>query len=873
VVDQSQLYDGVSCGPGLKSGLPSVRVPREHMTDGLADTDTVVYISVSFADKSDPEPPVDPQSTQSTHHGLYHLHRGASGPRYSGMRRKDNINETSSVISMNETNGTTAYPSTSPSSDPPTMLPSEIEPYVETRQTCPGTYLASATYCSSDQHDRPVAGILSLCISDTYNFFYNPDQIKRNIVTIMHEMGHILGFNALSLANFRDPDTGKPLTPRNEHGDVADVDVECTGVSPRLKSEIPLPSKEIMKFRYVRGGVRAATIITPTVQRVARNMFGCRTLEGAELESGEGQMFASDEGGLGSLSPGECIGDHWARRLFRTDLMNTIVDDVPYSLYISSLTLAYFLDSGWYQVDTERIAPTSMWGRNAGCSFAEKPCIAPGGHVHASNIPFFCNNFLEYPPEEEITEIHGCDLDSSRKAVCSLVEYDSPLPKPYNYFEHDKHLDHTHYYGGIDPTLDYCPVFEGFSNGQCEDENSKEIMEVSSSLEVFGEVNSRCIIGQVDKKRTSLCLPIACVIQEQSLMVKVDGYWKTCSYAGQIMSVWWNPNDYVVCPDPSRICPTFYCPNDCFREGGRCDYETGQCMCEVSANSFSGYYSYQRFEPCSKGHLHPGWNSGSPQIVERIDFELPDYYVENTTVLVDDPRDFDDKVSRMFSQLSTGEVVGLVASFMMFAIFSFFLSSSVVKCYKRQIIPTSMSRVRSGVGSLSRLLRNGSHSSLDNDANSGMDSPPSHRRPPGGNNPQKDKMVATLLVQLRTEGAAEQQRRLELGGLSSTASGAETSSNAQTIVDLSSPSTADVLVNRSQLPPLPEGRILAVVGARIVEDQVEGDEDGRSSATCSTQASSHQTEMSEFASPLFQDDDGGGTNTGVRMLRLRRHVD
>ena len=354
-------------------------------------------------------------------------------------------------------------------------------------------------------------------------------QIERNIVTIMHEIGHILGFNAQSLANIRDPDTGEPLTPRDENGDVPDSQVECTGISPRSKSEIPLPSTDIMKFRNVRGGVRVATIVTPTVQRVARNMFGCRTLAGAELESGEGQMFLHDDGST-TLAPGECIGDHWARRLFRTDLMNSIVDDVQYSLYISSLTMAFFVDTGWYMVDSRRIAPSTMWGRNAGCNFVEKKCITSNGHVTASNNPFFCNNFLEFVPEdekeeeeEEVVEIHGCSLDSSRKAVCSLVKYESAIPAEYDYFEHYNFLGRTHYYGGSDPTLDYCPVFEGFVNGQCEDEGSQKLMEVSGSLEVFGEDNSRCVIGHIRKKRTALCLPIACVIQEQSLMVKVDG--------------------------------------------------------------------------------------------------------------------------------------------------------------------------------------------------------------------------------------------------------------------------------------------------------------------------------------------------------------
>lgn len=174
----------------------------------------------------------------------------------------------------------------------------------------------------------------------------------------MHELGHVLGFNAQSLAHFRDPDTGRPLTPRDEHGDVPDGPVECTGTAPRPTATLPLPAPEILQFRAVRGGVRAATVVTPTVRRVARNVLGCRTLAGAELESGEGPRFGVAGGDVGDgdsdsdgddPSPGDCLGDHWARRLFRTDLMNPIVDDVPSSLRVSALTLAYFVDSGWYR--------------------------------------------------------------------------------------------------------------------------------------------------------------------------------------------------------------------------------------------------------------------------------------------------------------------------------------------------------------------------------------------------------------------------------------------------------------------------------------------------------------------------------------------
>ncbi|KAL7548932.1 hypothetical protein ACHAWF_012199 [Thalassiosira exigua] len=904
VVDQSQLHDGETCGPGKDSGLPSVRVPTEHLTEGLGDTDAVIYISVSFTDEVKPVPVVAAESS-STVPSLYHLHRGATGPKFggSGNRRREG-NWTSYEVDMSASvnNQTSAFPSTVPSQQP-SFAPSEAEPLMAEdltgrgRPTCTGAYLASATYCSSDQYDRPVAGMLSLCISDRHSFFHDPEQVKRNVITVMHEIGHVLGFNAHSLANFRDPDTGRPLTPRDSHGDVPDRAVTCAGLRPRTTSMIPLPSEEILKFEKVRGHVRTASIVTPTVQRIARNMFGCRTLVGAELESGEGRMAISsngNQGGVGrvaSPSAGECLGDHWSRRVFRDDLMNPMVDDVPFSLYISSLTLAYFADSGWYRVDTERIAPSSIWGRNAGCAFAEDKCITSNGHVTASNSPFFCNNFLEQElgevgeeEEEEMTEIHGCDLGSSRKAMCSLVEYEKRIPEEYNYFAHDKYLNHDYDYGGSDPSLEFCPVFEGFANGRCDEEGSKKLMQVSGSLEVFGEYNSRCVAGSVDRRRTALCLPIACVIQERSLMIKVDGYWKACSYAGQIISVWWNPNDYVVCPDPSRMCPTFYCQKDCFREGGTCDYPTGLCMCATAQNSsdanssswFSSYHSYQRFEPCPGEHPLSSSSNGTFQVVERIDFELPEYYVKNTTVLLDDPRDFDDKVSRMFSQLNSGEVVGLVASFMMCAIFSYIIWSQLLNCYRRRILGASLSKVRSSVSSLSRMLRSTSRSSI-NDDESTVDSPPTHRRPRGGHNPQKDKMVASLLVHIRTESTAlaeeEQQRRLQLGGLATASSDDDSDakksnndslSTAQTIVDLSSSSDEEVLVNRSELPPLPEGRVLAVVGARIVEDEIN--DDARSSVTTATQSAS------EFTSPLYQDDEHRRSATGGSMLRLRRHM-
>ena len=284
-------------------------------------------------------------------------------------------------------------------------------------------------------------------------------------------------------------------------------------------------------------------------------------------------------------------------------------------------------------------------------------------------------------------------------------------------------------------------------------------------------------------------------------------------------------------------------------------------------SSFHLRVPYPRFEPCSTegGFLHTliGANGSPSQVVERINFELPEYYVENITLLTNDRRNFDDKVSHMFAQLSTGEVVSLVCSFVLCAIFTFIVYSQVMKCYRRRYqVAKSLSKVKFSVGSLSGLLSSASRASLnDTGHDDNDDSLPHPRRPTNGSshNPQKDKMIATLLVQMRTSEGAN---------------GSSSIVATPTIVDLSLPSDGEVLVNRSELPPLPDGgRVLAVVGARIVEDEitvvdssgtVTMSEDGQSSSSGSPQRS---TSTSTFSSPLFEDERGAR----IRTLRLRHH--
>jgi len=349
--------------------------------------------------------------------------------------------------------------------------------------------------------------------------------------------------------------------------------------------------------------------------------------------------------------------------------------------------------------------------------------------------------------------------------------------------------------------------------------------------------------------------------------------------------MWWNPNDYVVCPDPARMCPSFYCPHDCLKEeGGVCDYELGQCMCEEvdslhssSANTtnwLSRGYKKPVMVPCSGSPKPSEVNETfaiSPE-VERIDLELlPEYYVDNATILLDEPKVFEDKVSRMFSQLSSGEVMGLVASFVVFVLLSMYVSTQAVKCYKQRLLRSSIKRARSRMmSSLPDVMRSASRPPNESDSFDDSDSQSSSydRRPPV-NNPQKDKMVANLLL----------QNRLELGNITTTETTEDGNNDKKqfspTIANLSSTSLDRIIVNRSELPPLEEGRVLAVVEndrVLVVVDD-ENQNENRYARSSATSATREHSEISEFTSPLYQDDEErGGPRTMLRTLRLRRNI-
>lgn len=532
-IDLSQLYDGLSCGPGIGSGMPSVVVPDDHLTKGVPGIDLMVYLSVGFHDDFSPYyySTEDETSTMSPSSSLTQpsndndygwvdfVNYTGPSPFFQSQDEKNTTNTNFIAPNVTMTNSTlshtTIYNSTLTNATipPSTISPSSVQP-----PRCSGSYLASATYCSTDQFDRPIAGMLHLCIGSD---FFEQDSLKMNQLTVMHELGHILGFNPQSLAYFRDRKTGLPLTERIDD-DVPDVEIECTGVKyGRGNATIPLPSEKILQFKDVRG-IRVAQVVTPTVKHIVRNRFDCQELEGAELESSAFHpMNETDQ---------NCLGEHWERRLFKNDIMNPILDPTIPSSLLSPLTLAYFIDSGWYEVNSTRAYSADTWGRGAGCQFVNKLCLDGNGRVSNDNSNFFC-------AEHHTDQFDGCTHDLSSKGTCSVTAYNVPLPSEYQYFPHQN-------VGGIDSYLDYCPVFVEATQGYCKSRHHN--MKLKHRLDDYGHLDSRCLSGSSDGHIVPLCVQVACSVDSRSLHVKVDGYWKKCEYMGQILTSWWN-EDYGTC--------------------------------------------------------------------------------------------------------------------------------------------------------------------------------------------------------------------------------------------------------------------------------------------------------------------------------------
>jgi hypothetical protein len=189
------------------------------------------------------------------------------------------------------------------------------------------------------------------------------------------------------------------------------------------------------------------------------------------------------------------------------------------------------------------------------------------------------------------------------------------------------------------------PVYSGYDNGLCSNKDNEAAIK-SFDVESFGHRNSRCLVGSVRPfyQPTALCLPIACVIQDHSLRIKVENQWHICE--GQDQKIF-STTVTIECPDPRRVCPTFFCPYDCLGTDGQCDYESGRCLCEYLNTTGNGEAI---LDDCGKVQemeeidgstqrtiIRPDEPGRRDPAVPPPDHTLSDYYVADAQSLEEQP--------------------------------------------------------------------------------------------------------------------------------------------------------------------------------------------------------------------------------------------
>eukprot|EP00555_Chaetoceros_dichaeta_P015527 CAMPEP_0198274126 /NCGR_PEP_ID=MMETSP1447-20131203/59181_1 /TAXON_ID=420782 /ORGANISM="Chaetoceros dichaeta, Strain CCMP1751" /LENGTH=518 /DNA_ID=CAMNT_0043968121 /DNA_START=64 /DNA_END=1620 /DNA_ORIENTATION=+ len=440
------------------------------------------------------------------------------------------------------------------------------------------------------------------------------------------------------------------------------------------------------------------------------------------------------------------------------DIMNPIMDNLDFTSLISPLTLAYFKDSGWYDVQLSRMSYPDSWGRGAGCDFVEKPCITPDG-ISLNNSQFFCDTQGNFEVED------GCNDDLTQKAVCDGLDYNEELPPEYKYFDNN--------FGGRDPYLDYCPTYKVKSINSCVDSG----------------VNSRCVTGEKNGVKKSSCLPIACTMDKRELSVKSDGKWEKCASMGQRISSKYDVDNYVVCPEPRRVCPTFYCPNNCFGADvvGVCDYK-GDCMC-------SGILC-------------------AIQVVDfnALDVSVKDYYFRNDDSLVDDTQDILQQTLLMFHHMTVGDVIGFVAC----SLVAVMMGVVVILFLIRMIRPDKNGNLRLQKICGFQLFWHKSEwtvSAMQSSANDNSNVNVNRNR-------NKEKMVASVLVDMRIHhnDIMDVDQEIKSTGMHATCVEKGTLGTKKKSNVVTSHRSERTFI-RSELPALPNpGRIVFIPGSKFIDD-------------------------------------------------------
>lgn len=184
--------------------------------------------------------------------------------------------------------------------------------------------IAYASYCKLGKNDRPVAGYINFCPTELVKYKTNRSKL---ILFTLHEIFHALGFSKDLILNYRD-----------------------SRETSSFSFELPRYS-----FPILRENNGTYTLLTPALVSKMQHHFECQ--EG-DTNVPEGAPLISRDGILQS---------HFDSSIFPGSVMSSRLGQPEYT-FVDPMTLAVFVDTGWYMVNFSS-GDNYLWGKRKGCDF------------------------------------------------------------------------------------------------------------------------------------------------------------------------------------------------------------------------------------------------------------------------------------------------------------------------------------------------------------------------------------------------------------------------------------------------------------------------------------------------------------------------
>lgn len=168
----------------------------------------------------------------------------------------------------------------------------------------------------------------------------------------------------------------------------------------------------------------------------------------------------------------------------------TVTDPV-----VSEFTLALLEGTGWYQVDYSK-AEAFSWGKNEGCGFLDGPCVDKYAQPRFDE---FCGRLSHI----------SCSFSARSVAICGTIwslQTDPTIDPSTDYWHNQTVV--------LDPFVDNCPYYIGFSFSDCE--NTKNQKNAFVAEEKYS-ANSRCFDGTLrtttsKRRHLGFCFPTQVIV-------------------------------------------------------------------------------------------------------------------------------------------------------------------------------------------------------------------------------------------------------------------------------------------------------------------------------------------------------------------------